>query len=249
MGYLRPIPRRLLPDDILVFPSDGAGGFADCKMVRHVCFVRAEDVVDGDPHRDAAVTGKVYVDAVNSKGGLRDSRGLQGAGERGAAHDGALVQALLRGARAGAPLGAGGGLIATEKKSEIPNEMRVVRDALRSLGYANAYDVPVSPRACCEPIVVSMTDWERETLQADGSERGRRNLTAHVICDDWADARMTSREVARQLREYDWAHATTPERMRIVACDIAQPICYGRDLSGRWIYDVAMMMTVVIEHE
>ncbi|MEE8722433.1 MAG: hypothetical protein SOI38_05535 [Eggerthellaceae bacterium] len=40
----------------------------------------------------------------------------------------------------------------------IPNEMRVVRDALRSLGYANAYDVLVSPWLCEEPIVMSMTD-------------------------------------------------------------------------------------------
>jgi hypothetical protein len=45
-----------------------------------------------------------------------------------------------------------------------------------------------------------MTDWERETLQVDGSECGRRDLVAHVVCDDWADARVTSREVARQLR-------------------------------------------------
>lgn len=131
----------------------------------------------------------------------------------------------------------------------IPNEMRVVRDALRSLGYANAYDVPVSPRVCCEPIVVSMTDWERETLQADGSERWRRDLVAHVVCDDWHDARITSREVARQLLEFDWAHAAAPERMRIVACDVRQPTCYGRDRSGRWIWDVPMTMTVVIGHE
>lgn len=137
----------------------------------------------------------------------------------------------------------------TDETESISNEMRVVRDALRSLDYANAYDVPVSPRACCEPIVVSMTDWERETLQADGSERGRRGLVAYVVCDDWADARMTSLEVCRQLREYDWAHAATPVRMRIVACDVARPCCYGRDRSGRWIWDVAMTMTVVIEHE
>lgn len=68
MRYLRPIPRRLLPDDMLVFPSDGAGGFSDCRMVRHVRFVRADEMIDGDPHRDSAVAGRVYVDAVNSKG-------------------------------------------------------------------------------------------------------------------------------------------------------------------------------------
>jgi hypothetical protein len=67
----------------------------------------------------------------------------------------------------------------------ISNEMRVVRDALRSLGYSNAYDVPVSPWLCEEPIVVSMTDWERESRQEDGSQRGRRDLTVHVCCDDW----------------------------------------------------------------
>jgi hypothetical protein len=133
-----------------------------------------------------------------------------------------------------------------DETDSIPNEMRVVRDALRSLGYANAYDIPVSPSACCEPIVVSMTDWERELLQADGSERGRRDLMVHVCCDDWADARITSREVARQLRDFDWAHTEKPERMRIVSCDVGQPRPYGRDRSGRWIWDVPMTMTVVI---
>ena len=48
---------------------------------------------------------------------------------------------------------------AVSDEPTIPNEMQVVRDALRSLGYANAYDVPVSPWLCEEPIVVSMTDW------------------------------------------------------------------------------------------
>lgn len=42
--------------------------------------------------------------------------------------------------------------------TEIPDEARVMRDALRSLGYANAYDVLVSPWLCEEPIVMSMTD-------------------------------------------------------------------------------------------
>ncbi|MGI6535105.1 MAG: hypothetical protein ACOX12_01610 [Eggerthellaceae bacterium] len=129
----------------------------------------------------------------------------------------------------------------------IPGECRAVRDALRSLGYANAYDVPVAPRTCEEPVVVSMTEWERETLQADGSERGRRELTAHVVCDDWKDAQVTSREVSLQLACFDWAHAATPECMRVVACDVRQPFCYGRDRSGRWVFDVYMTMTVVIE--
>lgn len=128
----------------------------------------------------------------------------------------------------------------------IPNEMRVVRDVLRSLGYANAYDVPVSPWLCEEPIVVSMTDWERESRQEDGCQRGRRDLTVHVCCDDWRDARVTSREVSKQLAAFDWAHTSAPERMRIVACDVRPPYDYGRDRSGRWIWDVTMTMTVVI---
>lgn len=130
----------------------------------------------------------------------------------------------------------------------ISNEMRVVRDALLSLGYSNAYDVPVSPWLCEEPIVVSMIDWERESRQEDGSQRGRRDLTVHVCCDDWKDARVTSRKVSEDFAGYDWAHAKAPERMRIVGCDVRPPYDYGRDRSGRWILDVTLTMTVVIKN-
>jgi hypothetical protein len=129
----------------------------------------------------------------------------------------------------------------------ITDEARVVRDALRSLGYANAYDAPVAPWLCTEPIVVSMGEWERECRQDDGSERGRRALLAHVCCDDGTDARVTAREVARGLRGFDWAHAAAPPRMRVVACDVGRPREYGRDRSGRWVWDVGMTMTVVVQ--
>ena len=42
MRYLRPIPRRLLPDDMLVFlPAEG-GGRGESRLVRHVRFERAD---------------------------------------------------------------------------------------------------------------------------------------------------------------------------------------------------------------
>jgi hypothetical protein len=67
MRYLRPIPTRLLPDDMLVYPSDGRGGRGRARMVRHVRF-EMEDALAGDAHRESAVTGKVIVDAVSSRG-------------------------------------------------------------------------------------------------------------------------------------------------------------------------------------
>lgn len=68
MRYLRPIPKRLLPDDMLVRPADGEGGFKGCRMVRHVRLER-EESVSNDGHRSAdGGHGRVYVDAVNSAG-------------------------------------------------------------------------------------------------------------------------------------------------------------------------------------
>jgi hypothetical protein len=64
--YMRPMPTRLLPDDMLVFPSDGSGGYGPARMIRHVRFEMSDDVV-GDEHRGSAVSGKIFVDAVNSK--------------------------------------------------------------------------------------------------------------------------------------------------------------------------------------
>ena len=83
MRYLRPTPRRLLPDDMLVWAPDGAGGFAAVRMIRHVRFEREESVAD-DPHRSAdGGHGTVFVDAVNSAGAFEvpaGSRVLVGAG-------------------------------------------------------------------------------------------------------------------------------------------------------------------------
>ena len=68
MRYLRPIPKRLLPDDMLVFlPAEG-GGRGESRLVRHVRFEREESAV-ADAHRSAdAGQGTVFVDAVNSIG-------------------------------------------------------------------------------------------------------------------------------------------------------------------------------------
>lgn len=68
MIALRPIPRRLLPDTMMVRVPRADGTFADGVAVRNVRFARTQSVVD-DVHRSTdAGTGKVYVDAVNSIG-------------------------------------------------------------------------------------------------------------------------------------------------------------------------------------
>ena len=83
MRYLRPTPRRLLPDDMLAWVPDGQGGFEAAKMIRHVRFEREESVVD-DPHRSAdGGHGTIYIDSVNSAGAFEipaGSRVLVGAG-------------------------------------------------------------------------------------------------------------------------------------------------------------------------
>lgn len=82
MRYLRPIPRRLLPDDMLVWVPEG-DGFAPAKMIRHVRFELEQSVVD-DPHRSAdGGHGVIYVDGTNSVGAFEipaGSRVLVGAG-------------------------------------------------------------------------------------------------------------------------------------------------------------------------
>ncbi|WP_346697402.1 minor capsid protein [Thermophilibacter mediterraneus] len=83
MRYLRPIPRRLLPDDMLVWPAAGDGTYLPTVMVRHVRYERRESVVT-DAHRSAdGGSGRVIVDAVNSEGAFEvpaGSRVLVGAG-------------------------------------------------------------------------------------------------------------------------------------------------------------------------
>ena len=83
MRFLRPIPRRLLPDDMLVWPAVGDGTFGPTVLVRHVRFERCESAV-ADAHRSAdGGSGRVIVDAVNSEGAFEvpaGSRVLVGAG-------------------------------------------------------------------------------------------------------------------------------------------------------------------------
>lgn len=123
---------------------------------------------------------------------------------------------------------------------------RIVRDALRAAGYANAYDVPVAAWVCREPIVVSCGAWERESAQADWDERGRRALVLRVCCDDPADAEATARAVAADLRAAEWAGANAPAGTRVIACDVGLPSPRGRDRSGRWVWDVPATMTAVV---
>lgn len=66
MRYLRPIPKRLLPDDMIVWPAYGEGGFLPCRTVSHVRFEREESVC-ADAHRSAdGGHRRVFMDAVNS---------------------------------------------------------------------------------------------------------------------------------------------------------------------------------------
>lgn len=83
MRYLRPMPRRLLPDDMIVRLTTEGGGRGESRLVRHVRFECSEETVS-DAHRSAdAGRGTVYVDAVNSEGAFEvpaGSRVLVGAG-------------------------------------------------------------------------------------------------------------------------------------------------------------------------
>ena len=83
MRYLRPIPKRLLPDDMIVRPARGDGTFDQTRQIRHVRFDRVESVSD-EAHRTAdAGAGTVFVDAVNSVGAFEipaGSRVIVGAG-------------------------------------------------------------------------------------------------------------------------------------------------------------------------
>lgn len=83
MRFLRPIPKRLLPDDMMVWPAAGDGTFLPTVLVRHVRFERTDSVL-GDAHRSAdGGSGRLIVDAVNSEGSFEipvGSRVLVGAG-------------------------------------------------------------------------------------------------------------------------------------------------------------------------
>ncbi len=126
-------------------------------------------------------------------------------------------------------------------------EVIAVVSALRVLGYSNAFGVPVAPWLCEEPIVVSSGDFERESLQADGSVRGVRALTVHVCMDSPVDAEVTARAVSAGLAGVDWL-AMTKAPLRVLAGDMGQPVAAGRDSSGRWLWDVPLSLTAVVEH-
>lgn len=59
---------------MVVWPTDGAGGYGDARVVRHVRFDALDAVVD-DAHRASAVAGTVYVDAASSAGAFEVAAG------------------------------------------------------------------------------------------------------------------------------------------------------------------------------
>lgn len=122
----------------------------------------------------------------------------------------------------------------------------MVRDALRALGHADAYDVPVAPWLCEEPVVVECGNWERESRQADGSVRGRRSLIVHV-CRGGRDAcESDAGAIAGELAGVAWSKADVGDGLRVVACDVGRPTPEGRDSSGRLLWAVPVTLTVVV---
>lgn len=128
------------------------------------------------------------------------------------------------------------------------SEVITVVSALRLLGYSNAYGIPVAPWICEEPIAVASEEFKRESRQVDGSVRGVRSLVVHVCRLDGGEAETAARKVAAGLSGVDWA-AISAKPLRVVACDVGQPVAGGHDASGHWIWDVPLTLTVVIEHE
>lgn len=117
-------------------------------------------------------------------------------------------------------------------------------EVLAGLGYTNVFTTPLSALVCCEPIVLGSFGWERESRQADGSERERERVRVTVCCDDAADAEGTCRAVERDLRRAAWPGGGAGERM--VAVDTGMPLPRGRDGSGRWLWGGFEMTCVVV---
>lgn len=200
---------------MLVFLPAESGGRGESRLVRHVRFERAEGVVS-DAHRSAdAGHGTVFVDAVNSEGALEVPAGAR-ARRRGAVDAREGLQAVLRGARPGAPLGAGGGLMSrsdalgayapTDWDAEGGGVAGVVATLLRALGYGNAFCSPPPARLCCEPIVLTA---------AVEPEAGRELVSSGRLCANarynsvgyqpWYDHRhdVEAVEIAADMATYD----------------------------------------------
>lgn len=83
MSFLRPIPRRLLSDDMMVWPAMGDGSYGPSRLVRHVRFERSETAAQGGAHFTGGTSSTLFVDATNSEGAFEipvGSRVLVGAG-------------------------------------------------------------------------------------------------------------------------------------------------------------------------
>lgn len=83
MRYMRPIPRRLLPDDMLVWPARGDNTFEAPRLVRHVRMEWAQGSCEEVCHVADAGRGTVFVDAESSEGAFEvpvGSRVLVGRG-------------------------------------------------------------------------------------------------------------------------------------------------------------------------
>lgn len=120
----------------------------------------------------------------------------------------------------------------------------IVAGAIRSLGHSNVWETPPAAWLCPDPVLVTAGDWERESLQLDGSERGRRGVRVLVCCEDPRDARATARSIADGLRGVAW-ETLRGDGVRVVAADVGRPGPVGRDGSGRWLWDLGVTVTAV----
>lgn len=122
---------------------------------------------------------------------------------------------------------------------------KVIADALVRLGYDNAYDYVPPTYECCEPIVVRQHEFECGPTLPDGSALGTERFRVYAVMDTEKDARSTAAGVVCSLHGVLPGELMEVEGHRVRGIEVDEPYSLGRDSSGRWVYSVDVVLSVV----
>lgn len=120
---------------------------------------------------------------------------------------------------------------------------KAVKKLLDDAGAKDVYVAPPSIATCAEPICVGRAEYERDTKLA-GGDRGSAHVWVRVCRETDEAAQDAAFACEKMLRDATWERVRDVKGGQIRGCSVEPPAFKERDDSGRYVYEVALELTI-----
>lgn len=119
-----------------------------------------------------------------------------------------------------------------------------VKSMLEAAGVADVFTAPPSVIECAEPVVVGRAAFEGDMELAYG-ERGPAKVGVLVCREVRDDARDAAYACETALLDVEWERFANVDGARICSVRVGAPAYKERDGSGRYVYELVVLVDVV----